>query len=389
MDNVNRRMLFKPLAAAVLFAACAAAESATAEVAQSTPDMVKSFLGAQEADRAGAGKRGESVDPARTVPSRRPEDLGADTERSGVFTPQTGPSRLSNLFEKRRVKAMKGDVAAQFNVGLMYARGEGVTQNYKEAAKWLRNPAEQGYELAQLTLGEIYDSGKGVDQDYKEAASWYHMAAEQGNEMAQHRLGEMYAEGKGVRYSPRDAEKWLRKAAEGGNAKLQFELGERYAAGQGIPPNAKEAERWFRAAAAQGDVEMQFFLGRLYREPGEVVAQDRAESVVWFGRAAEQGHAGAKLNLGMMHLNGEGIQIDMVQAHKWLALAVAANNEKEAALNGLKIAEARMSEEQIKEAQRLAAEWQASHKSAAKKPDPAQAGAKPDKRVRSRKDRDY
>lgn len=344
--------------------------------------MVRSYLGAEEAARAGAGANAGGVEPPKPELGRNPEDIGAENERARMPAPRSGPSRLSNLLDKRRVKALKGDVAAQYNLGLMYARGEGVERDYKEAAKWLHNPAAQGYELAQITLGEIYYAGgKGVAQDYREAASWYLKAAEQGNALAQHRIGEMYAEEKGVRYSPREAEKWLRKAAEGGDAQLQFELGERYANGKGIPHNAKEAERWFRAAASQGNADMQYYLGRLYREYGEVVVQDREEAVVWFGRAAEQGHEAARLDLGVMYLNGEGIQISMVQAHKWLTLAAASGNERGEAQKNLKIAETRMSAEQIKEAQRLAAEWLASHQDILKNAAPAQAEPKPGQRT--------
>lgn len=369
------------MVAAALLAACAGAWVTPVGAEQANADVVKSYLGAEEAARAGAGANAGGVEPPKPEFGRNPEELGGENERARMPAPRSGPSRLSNLFDKRRVKAVKGDVAAQYNLGLMYARGEGVERDYKEAAKWLRNPAAQGYEMAQITLGEIYAGGKGVAQDYKEAASWYLKAAEQGNALAQHRIGEMYAEEKGVRYSPREAEKWLRKAAEGGDAQLQFELGERYANGTGIPHNAKEAERWFRAAASQGTAEMQYYLGRLYREYGEVVVQDREEAVVWFGRAAEQGHETARLSLGVMYLNGEGIQINMVHAHKWLALAAASGNEREEAQKNLKIAESRMSAEQIKEAQRLAAEWLASHQDVLKSAAPAQAEPKPGQRT--------
>lgn len=384
MNIAMNSVFIRRMAVAALLAACAGAEAAVTEAERANADIVKSYLGAEEAARAGV----VSVEPARTAPPIGAGIPGADMERSRVLAPLPASNRLSNLFEKRRVKAVKGDVAAQFNLGMMYVRGEGVSQDYKEAAKWLRNPAEQGYDVAQFTLGEIYAGGKGVDQDYGEAASWYLRAAEQGNAQAQRRIGLMYTEGKGVRYSPRDAERWLRKAAGQGDAKIQFDLGERYASGQGVPVNAKEAEKWFREAAGQGDAEMQFFLGRLYREPGELVAQDREEALTWFVRAAEQGHAGAKLNLGVMHLNGEGIQIDMVQAHKWLTLAAASDDEKEAALKNLQIAEIRMSGEQVKEAKRQAAEWLAQHKSAAKYSAPARAVTRPDQRSGSPRSRD-
>ena len=45
--------------------------------------------------------------------------------------------------------ALAGDTNAQYNLGLMYNNGDGVPQDYKEAVKWYRLAAEQGYAKAQ------------------------------------------------------------------------------------------------------------------------------------------------------------------------------------------------------------------------------------------------
>jgi TPR repeat protein len=79
-----------------------------------------------------------------------------------------------------RTKAEQGDSAAQFNLGVMYAKGQGVGQDYMEAAKWYRKAAEQGYAPAQCKLGTMYFQGHGVTQDYAEAVRWFHKAAEEG-----------------------------------------------------------------------------------------------------------------------------------------------------------------------------------------------------------------
>ena len=52
--------------------------------------------------------------------------------------------------------------------------------------------AEQGDADAQYNLGVMYDNGEGVTQDDAEAVKWYRRAAEQGNAFAQHNLGVMY-----------------------------------------------------------------------------------------------------------------------------------------------------------------------------------------------------
>ena len=63
---------------------------------------------------------------------------------------------------------------------LCTTNGDGVPQDYKEAVKWYRLAAEQGYADAQYNLGLMYSNGEGVPQDYKEAVKWYRLAAEQG-----------------------------------------------------------------------------------------------------------------------------------------------------------------------------------------------------------------
>ena len=47
--------------------------------------------------------------------------------------------------EALRAKAEQGDAEAQLNLGNGYYHGEGVPQDYAEAAKWNRLAAEQGH----------------------------------------------------------------------------------------------------------------------------------------------------------------------------------------------------------------------------------------------------
>ena len=96
------------------------------------------------------------------------------------------------------VHAEQGDATAQYNLGLMYAKGEGVPENDAEAVGWFRKAAEQGDATAQSNLGVMYATGRGVLKDDTEAVRWYRLAAEQGHDSAQFNLGLMYANGRGV-----------------------------------------------------------------------------------------------------------------------------------------------------------------------------------------------
>ena len=80
--------------------------------------------------------------------------------------------------------ALNGNADAQYNLGIMYASGLGVIQDYNEAVKWFRLSADQGYARAQVILGLIYANGQGVTQDYVRAHMWFNIGASSGDKNA-------------------------------------------------------------------------------------------------------------------------------------------------------------------------------------------------------------
>ena len=69
---------------------------------------------------------------------------------------------------------------AQLNLGLMYSKGHGVPQDYKEAVRLYRLSAEQGHAKAQSNLGTMYYNGQGVPQDYVLAHMWFNLSGSNG-----------------------------------------------------------------------------------------------------------------------------------------------------------------------------------------------------------------
>ena len=176
---------------------------------------------------------------------------------------------------------------AQYNLGNAYYKGEGVAKDPREAVRWWRKAAEQGYVRAQSTLGGVYDTGEGVAKDQREAVRWYRMAAEQGHAGAQFLLGYAYDKGEGVAKDPREAVRWWRKAAEQGLAEAQYNLGTYYF-GKDVAKDPREAVRWYRMAADQGHAGAQAQLGRVYFL-GEGVITDKREAYIWFSIAKANG----------------------------------------------------------------------------------------------------
>jgi len=125
----------------------------------------------------------------------------------------------ANALSEWRPLAKKGHVGAQFNLGLMYFKGQGLPRDYRTAAKWYTLAAEQGFARAQYSLGLMYGKGQGVPQGYKEAFKWFRKAAEQGHAEAQKNLSWMYSTGTGVIQDNVYAHMWANIAASNGNAK--------------------------------------------------------------------------------------------------------------------------------------------------------------------------
>ncbi len=80
------------------------------------------------------------------------------------------------------------DPIAEFNLGVLYARGRSVAKDYVEAEKWFRKAAENGESAAEFNLGVMYAHGLGAPQDYVTAYIWLSLAAEHGQEFAKEAL---------------------------------------------------------------------------------------------------------------------------------------------------------------------------------------------------------
>ena len=124
---------------------------------------------------------------------------------------------LNKAFKIWHALAKQGDELSQFNLGVMYSRGEGGEKSASKAIEWYTRSAEQGYAPAQFNLGAAYlDDGSTV-VDKKKAATWWKMAAEQGFVQAQFNLASLYCRGIGVSRDMEQCKFWYRRAASNGD----------------------------------------------------------------------------------------------------------------------------------------------------------------------------
>ena len=116
----------------------------------------------------------------------------------------------------------------------------------------------------------------------------------------------------------------------------------------------KAFDEWL-PLAAQGDPDAQFGVGFLYTS-GAVwgVPVSYATAAKFYLSAAEQWHAGAQYNLGLLYYDGQGVRQDLVQAFVWFDLAAAGGLPQ--ALTALDRVAERLSPDQIEKAQELTRE---------------------------------
>lgn len=134
--------------------------------------------------------------------------------------------------------AEAGDVAAQYELAMLYGLGKDVERDDALSLEWGRKAAEQGVPPAQGQLGGCYFKGAGVPQDDAQAVVWFRKGAEQGDDHAQYGLAACYYEVRGVEQDMRQAIAWLRKAAEQGDNQAISILRE---LGQEVPPVRTDA----------------------------------------------------------------------------------------------------------------------------------------------------
>ncbi|WP_333609211.1 SUMF1/EgtB/PvdO family nonheme iron enzyme, partial [Arsukibacterium sp.] len=167
-----------------------------------------------------------------------------------------------------------------------------------------------------LAADEAFYSSLRLDKDFV-AIDLYRQAAALGSAYADAQLALMYLRGLGVTKNSAIARQFrdtaIQKFAQhpiGGheNAVLY-----RLAAFVELDTEAELAE--YRKLAEQGDANAQYKIGMLYDQREGYRAQQ--DAVIWFYKAAEQGHAGAQLAVTKRYIIGRGVYLSDEGAHIW------------------------------------------------------------------------
>jgi uncharacterized protein len=128
--------------------------------------------------------------------------LNCSDGRRGV---KEDPAQAVDWFRKA---ANQGNANGHSELGFMYERGEGVSQDDREAARLTGLAAAQTLPIAQFDLAYMLENGKGIATDLQRAAELYESAAVT-IPTARYNLAVMYSKDKSVQKDLVLAYKWV------------------------------------------------------------------------------------------------------------------------------------------------------------------------------------
>ena len=290
---------------------------------------------------------------------------------------------------KLEALAVKGDVAAQFELAHALYWAEGMDRDLKASAKWagraakagnvkaqflhavqlllahgVEGDSEAGFELLARTHPKLEQAARGGDaqalyfsaqlylfglhpangfgqdietiRQHERARQDMTAAAENGNIKAASWLGRVILTKDVVLKgdTPKKAAQWLRRAATAGNPFAAHALGNMHLKDDLGPADSRQAARWLKQAAVQGLANSQQLYGSLLA--GKSLGQsNHPEALKWFKHAANQGDGRAQYLLAWWYLEGKAVDKNLQEASFWINVMERQTSLNKAAI-GLK-----------------------------------------------------
>jgi TPR repeat protein len=225
------------------------------------------------------------------------------------------PEKAITLFQKG---AKAGEAESLFYLGRMYESGIGMEQNMTLAIELYQKASDKKYSRATNQLGLLHLGAPGVLQNFDKAVIYLSRAADSGNAEAQFNYASLLLDGKVTKMDPAHANKLLTKSAKLDYVPAQLRLARNYQSGIGLKKNS----------------DLTFY---------------------WYNRAATQGNPYALYQVGLRYKDGDGVEKDSVQAHKYLNISLA--NGYQAAMQDLQSLTEQLTRKQLLKAQKEAKSW--------------------------------
>ena len=284
---------------------------------------------------------------------KQPEQQTYDTGLRLLL--ETDNPQVSEDAAKLLLKAAEaGHPDAAVYMGIFYKDGIGVLQSFDKSLFWFRQAAEKHHKTGELYLAWMTFHGFGLPSDENIAVDWFIKAYLDESKLAHVKPELTIPTLVKADLKPKvETLEWYLDAAKKNDPAAQYELGKRYLQGIGVQKNTLQGFYWLKHAANGNHREAQFQLAKLYQK-GDGVVQNDFEALTYYKQAAQNGHATAQYELGLLYFKGIVVPQSFVHAYAWMNLAAANGNPK--ALTAKQVLKAKMSLQQIQQAQMLSQE---------------------------------
>uniref|UniRef100_A0A3B4WE16 DAP3 binding cell death enhancer 1 n=1 Tax=Seriola lalandi dorsalis TaxID=1841481 RepID=A0A3B4WE16_SERLL len=167
------------------------------------------------------------------------------------------------------------------------------SENYEQAFTCFQAAAEQGYNKAQFNVGVCYEKGRGVSKDREKALNYYWQAAVGGHTQAQYRYAKLLLTSRGHQSLEelKTAIDLLERPAAAGLTKAQVCLASVFS--QEPVRDGSKSVKYLKMAAEGGDDTALLFLGQCY-ENGFGVQQNLRTAFEFYKQAAHTGNKQAQ-----------------------------------------------------------------------------------------------
>lgn len=117
-------------------------------------------------------------------------------------------------------------------------------------------------------------------------------------------------------------------------SEFYFSEAEKYRTGEKVKQNLEKAYEFYLESAQLGNVDAMVQTGR-FLQNGWGVDKNYCDAIKWYEKAAEKNDAIALNNLGVMYLDGLGVQVDEIIAEEYFRKSLAINSEDTVVKNNL------------------------------------------------------
>lgn len=274
----------------------------------------------------------------------------------------------AEAFKWYQKSASLGEIASMHNLGIIYLLGlDGVAVDKELGLKLLEEAAAEGFAASHHELYEIYKKGEhGVQKDVNRALEHLHIAAHAGHSESMFKAAMHHAHGEhGLPKNPAVAhhymmaahynghpeahkhldalakqihagnlqmahhlalEEWLEQGAEEGVPEANWRLARIILADENRAHEHQKAVEHLAEAATLGHPEALHDLAVLHDHGNHIIKRDPAKALHYYNLAHHNGSKDAAYSLGIAHLNGDGVEVDIKKAVNYLEEAAAADD---------------------------------------------------------------